>query len=207
MKKFLLSVAITGLTFGVSAQNIKLPAPQKTGGKPLMEVLNERESNRAFANKDLSDQTLSNLLWAAWGFNRENKRTAPSSRDRQEIDVYVLLKKGTYIYDAKANTLIEISKKDLRSFAGTQEFVASAPVNLVYVCNKNKISGKDDQALIEATYANTGFIAQNVYLFCASDGLSCVIRAMIDKAELSTQLKLKKDQMITLSQTVGYPAK
>lgn len=207
MKKFLLSVAITGLTFGVSAQNIKLPAPQKTGGKPLMEVLNERESNRAFANKDLSDQTLSNLLWAAWGFNRENKRTAPSSRDRQEIDVYVLLKKGTYIYDAKANTLIEVSKKDLRSFAGTQEFVASAPVNLVYVCNKNKISGKDDQALIEATYANTGFIAQNVYLFCASDGLSCVIRAMIDKAELSTQLKLKKDQMITLSQTVGYPAK
>lgn len=207
MKKFLLSVAITGLAFGVSAQNIKLPAPQKTGGKPLMEVLNERESNRAFANKDLSDQTLSNLLWAAWGFNRENKRTAPSSRDRQEIDVYVLLKKGTYIYDAKANTLIEVSKKDLRSFAGTQEFVASAPVNLVYVCNKNKISGKDDQALIEATYANTGFIAQNVYLFCASDGLSCVIRAMIDKAELSTQLKLKKDQMITLSQTVGYPAK
>lgn len=207
MKKFLLSVAITGLTFGVSAQNIKLPAPKKTGGKPLMEVLNERESNRAFANKDLSDQTLSNLLWAAWGFNRENKRTAPSSRDRQEIDVYVLLKKGTYIYDAKANILIEVSKKDLRSFAGTQEFVASAPVNLVYVCNKNKISGKDDQALIEATYANTGFIAQNVYLFCASDGLSCVIRAMIDKAELSTQLKLKKDQMITLSQTVGYPAK
>lgn len=207
MKKFLLSVAIAGLTFGASAQNIKLPAPQKTGGKPLMEVLNERQSSRAFANKDLSDQTLSNLLWAAWGYNRENKRTAPSSRDRQEIDVYVLLKKGTYIYDAKANTLIEVSKKDLRSFAGTQEFVASAPVNLVYVCNKNKISGKDDQALIEATYANTGFIAQNVYLFCASDGLSCVIRAMIDKAELSTQLKLKKDQMITLSQTVGYPAK
>ncbi|MGL5563616.1 MAG: nitroreductase family protein [Tannerellaceae bacterium] len=207
MKKFLLSVAIAGLGFGVSAQNIKLPTPQKTGGKPLMEVLNERQSNRAFANKDLSDQTLSNLLWAAWGFNRENKRTAPSSRDRQEIDVYVLLKKGTYIYDAKANTLIEVSKKDLRSFAGTQEFVASAPVNLVYVCNKNKISGKDDQALIEATYANTGFIAQNVYLFCASDGLSCVIRAMIDKAELGTQLKLKKDQMITLSQTVGYPAK
>lgn len=207
MKKFLLSVAIAGLAFGASAQNIKLPAPQKMGGKPLMEVLNERESNRAFANKDLSNQTLSNLLWAAWGFNRENKRTAPSSRDRQEIDVYVLLKKGTYIYDAKANTLIEVSKKDLRSFAGTQEFVASAPVNLVYVCNKNKISGKDDQALIEATYANTGFIAQNVYLFCASDGLSCVIRAMIDKAELSTQLKLKKDQMITLSQTVGYPAK
>lgn len=207
MKKFLLSVAIAGLSFGASAQNIKLPTPQKTGGKPLMEVLNERQSNRAFANKDLSDQTLSNLLWAAWGFNRENKRTAPSSRDRQEIDVYVLLKKGTYIYDAKANTLIEVSKKDLRSFAGTQEFVASAPVNLVYVCNKNKISGKDDQALIEATYANTGFIAQNVYLFCASDGLSCVIRAMIDKAELSTQLKLKKDQLITLSQTVGYPAK
>lgn len=207
MKKFLLSAAIAGLSIGASAQNIKLPTPQKTGGKPLMEVLNERQSNRAFANKDLSDQTLSNLLWAAWGFNRENKRTAPSSRDRQEIDVYVLLKKGTYIYDAKANTLVEVSKKDLRSFAGTQEFVASAPVNLVYVCNKNKISGKDDQALIEATYANTGFIAQNVYLFCASDGLSCVIRAMIDKAELSTQLKLKKDQLITLSQTVGYPAK
>lgn len=172
-----------------------------------MEALDARKSDRAFSDKELSDQTLSDLLWAAWGFNREDKRTAPSSRNRQEIDVYVSLQKGLYLYDAKNNVLKQISKEDIRSTTGViqQLFVKNAPVNLIYVSNKNKITGKIEEDLIAATYANTGFISQNVYLFCASEGLNTVVRAMFDKEKLAKKMNLGKDQIVTLTQTVGYP--
>lgn len=204
MKKIAVAFLLTLSAAGLHAQDIKLPAPQKSGGKPLMTVLNERHSSREFSGKELSSQNLSNLLWSAWGYNRENKRTAPSSRDKQEIDVYVFMKTGTYVYDARNNVLKQIDKKDLRKETGAQPFVQNASVNLVYVADTDKISGKDPQATTEAIYANTGFIAQNVYLYCASAGLNCVVRAMIPKEELAKTLKLKPGQVITLAQSVGY---
>ena len=204
MKKHLVLLLFVAMTSYVGAQNIQLPAPQKEGGKPLMTVLNERKSTREFTDKAVSDQTLSNLLWAAWGYNRENKRTAPSSRDKQEIDVYVFMKKGAYRYDAKKNILIEVAKGDLRKDTGGQPFVEKAGVNLVYVADTEKADGKDAQMTTEAIYANSGFIAQNVYLYCASAGLNCVVRGYVPKEELGKILKLKPGQVITLAQSVGY---
>src|SRR5574344_3021277 len=114
MKQLFSTLLFCLLSFFVQAQDINLPQPVRTGGMPLMEALNNRESARSFIDKPIDLQTLSDLLWAAWGFNREDKRTAPSSRNRQEIDVYVSLQKGLYLYDAKNNVLKQISKEDIR---------------------------------------------------------------------------------------------
>lgn len=205
MKSIITTLLFAGTVSMGYSQNIKLPAPQKTGGKPLMEALNERHSSREFvAGKQMPMQTLSNLLWSAWGFNRANKRTAPSSRDKQEITLYAFLPNGTYKYDAAKNELIEVNKKDLRKMTGEQDFVGNASLNLVYVADLKKITGKDRESMIATVNANTGFIAQNVYLFCASANLNCVVRAMIDRAKLSKELGLRPDEMITLAQSVGY---
>ncbi|MEG1615820.1 MAG: SagB/ThcOx family dehydrogenase [Bacteroidales bacterium] len=205
MKTFFITSLFSFFMLALSAQNIQLPKPQKSGGKPLMEALNERQSSRNFMqDKSLSMQTLSNLLWAGWGYNRENKRTAPSSRDRQEITIYVFLANGTYRYEARKNQLELVVKKDLRKLTGDQDFVALAPLNLVYVADMKKVSGKNKEDALAAVYANTGFIAQNVYLFCASDNLNCVVRAMINRNALSKELNLSADDQITLAQTIGY---
>lgn len=129
---------------GISAQDIVLPPPVKQGGKPLMQALNERQTTRTFAGENLSLQQLSDLLWAAWGINRpeEKKRTAPSARNIQEIDVYVTLQSGLYLYDAENNKLKQIHNRDIRSLTGTQDFVGKAPVNLVYVADMGKTGKK-----------------------------------------------------------------
>ncbi|MDR0534228.1 MAG: SagB/ThcOx family dehydrogenase [Verrucomicrobiales bacterium] len=194
-----LILALTVIPSLASAQDLRLPAPQKTGGKPLMQALAERKSTRQYANRDLDQQTLANLLWAAYGFNREDKRTVPSSQNRQEIDLYVFLKSGVYLYDAKANTLIAKASGDHRKTAGTQEYVATAPLNLVYVANLDKASNRD------AACIDCGFIGQNVYLFCASENLVTVLRAGLDKKALSELLKLNANQEALYNQCVGYP--
>ncbi len=206
MKKLLVCLLAIGFSFSLLAQDIELPAPKKTGGKPLMECLNERKSTKGFdSSKQLTNQQISNLLWAAWGYNRDDKRTAPSSRNKQEIDIYVALKSGMYLWDAKSNVLKLIVAKDLRKETGKQPFVEDAAVNLVYVCNITRCDTKGDtQKLTEATYANAGFIAQNVYLFCASEGLGTVIRGYVPKDELAKTMKLTNDQLIVLAQSVGY---
>lgn len=185
-------------------ETIALPHPITSGGKPLMDALRERNSARNFIDKPMDYQTLSNLLWAAWGYNRETKRTAPSSHNRQEIELYVFMQNGTYLYDALNNKLLCINEQDWRSFTGTQDFVASASVNIVMVADVAKITGKTPQGVIEAIYANTGFISQNIYLFCASEDLCNVTRAMVDKEALAKQLNLEETQVITLVHTVGY---
>jgi nitroreductase len=187
---------------------ITLLAPQTDGGMPLMQALKARQSSREFDTKGLPLQVLSNLLWAAWGINRpDGKRTAPSAMNMQEIDIYVALAEGLYLYDAKANMLRPVLAKDIRAMTGGQPFVKDAPVNLVYVADYSKM-GKGtakDKAFFSA--ANTGFIGQNVYLFCASEGLATVVRAYIDKPALAKAMKLRPDQKIVLAQTVGYPKK
>jgi len=208
MKKITLTLMLVALSLASVAQDIKLPEPKRTGGKPLMDCLNERKSIRDFdENKRIDNQTLSNLLWAAWGYNRDDKRTAPSSRNKQEIDLYVAIPSGVYLWDAKANVLKLIVAKDLRKETGMQPYVEKASANIIFVCNKTRADAKNEQLLTEATYANAGFIAQNVYLFCASEGLAAVIRGYVPKENLSKLLNLAPDQLILLGQSVGYPAK
>jgi SagB-type dehydrogenase family enzyme len=192
-------VMLTALSLSVSAQDLELPAPQKTGGKPLMVALAERKSTRQFAARDLDQQTLANLLWAANGFNRADRRTAPSAKNQQEIDLYVFLKTGVYFYDAKPNTLKLIASGDHRKTAGTQEFVATAPVSLVFVANLDKLPGGRDMVS-----ADCGFISQNVYLYCASANLATVVRAGVDKKALAELLKLKSTQEAMFNQPIGY---
>jgi nitroreductase len=193
----------------LKAQDIPLPAPSRKGGKPLMEALNERESSRLFSEKELTPRQLSDLLWAAWGINREadGKRTAPSSHNYQEMDVYVTMKSGLYLYDAQNNLLKQVHNRDIRALTGTQDFPATAPVNLVYVSDMTKRGIKEGQEIKDSdlfsSWANTGFMAQNVYLYCASEGLSCVIRAMVPRDKLGPEMGLKPQQVIILAQTVG----
>ena len=207
-KLFLLVFAIC-LYITSPAQEIKsiqLPAPQKDIGKPLMQVLNLRQSSRSFTTTKLPMQEISNILWAAFGINRtdEGKRTAPSARNWQDIDIYVFLLEGVYIYQAKDNKLEQISDADLRGMAGVQDFVKTAPLNLVYVSDQSKMgkASKEDKMMYSG--ANAGFIAQNVYLYCASQDLGVVVRAMVDKKALAEKLNLKPEQVIVLAQTIGY---
>ena len=186
--------------------NIVLPAPQREGGLPLMEALMKRRSSRKFSDREIDLQTLSDLLWATFGFGGGGKRrTAPSSHNRQETDLYVALSSGTYVYDPVENVLKLVLAEDIRALTGMQDFVPVAPLNLVYVADTSKITGKDERGTIETAYVDTGFISQNAYLFCASAGLSTVTRAMIDKQALAAKLSLRSEQVITLAQTVGYP--
>jgi len=186
---------------------VALPAPQTDGGKPLMQALRLRASARAFAPDPLPEQTLSNLLWAAWGINRpqEGKRTAPSARNWQEIDVLVVNATGTYAYDAAGHALKPLAAGDLRALAGTQDFVKDAPVNLVYVADTSRMQGGSDAQPM--AYADAAFIAQNVYLFCASEGLATVVRASVDRPALAKALKLRESQLVVFAQTVGFPKK
>ena len=186
---------------------IVLPSARRTGGKPFMEAIAARRSSRDFdTSRDLEPQTLSDLLWAAWGINRTKGRTAPSSHNRQEIELYVFLKSGVYRYDAVEHSLHLHIAADLRAATGTQPFVGQAPVEIALISDTTRITGKTPQGVIESTYADTGFICENIYLFCASEGLATVARALVPKEELAKRLGLAEGQIITLVQTVGYPA-
>jgi nitroreductase len=188
---------------------ISLPAPVMDGGKPLMGALKARSSAREYSADPLPPQTLANLLWAAWGINRaDGRRTAPSASNKQEIDIYVTLPGGAYVWDAKANVLNPVAPGDHRGETGVQPFPATAALNLVYVADMTKVSrpATDPQQLMNIG-ADAGLIAENVYLFCASEGLATVVRAMIPKEALAKALNLRDTQIIVLAQTVGFPKK
>jgi SagB-type dehydrogenase family enzyme len=194
-----------------SAQELKpiqLPPARTDGGKPLMDVLKSRQSARVFAGDPLPLQTLSNLLWAAFGMSRgDGRRTAPSARNWQEIDIYVVLADGVYVYDAKAHALKPVASGDHRAQTGTQAYVATAPVNLVYVADLAKTGNAPAEEREIFTPADAGFIAENAYLFCTSEGLAVVVRGLIDRAALGKVLNLRADQKIILAQTIGLPKK
>jgi nitroreductase len=186
---------------------VSLPAPQTDGGKPLMQALKLRATARAFAPDPLPPQTLANLLWAAWGINRpqEGKRTAPSTRNWQEIDVVVLTAAGASVYDAAGNSLRPLVGGDLRALAGTQDFVKDAPVTLVLVADTSRMQGGPD--VQSFAYADAAFVSQNVYLFCASEGLATGVRASVDRPALARALKLRDTQLVVFAQSVGFPKK
>ena len=212
IKTTILSIGMTTLALASGATaaeyaDIPLPSPRTDGGKPLMQALKERQSARTFSPKALPDQVLADLLWAAFGINRPDtgKRTAPSAMNWQEVEVYVVMENGAYLYDAKANTLKAVAAGDLRKLAGLQDYVSTAPLNLVYVADTTKMTGvpSPDQGMLSG--ADVGFISQNVYLFCASEGLATVVRGMVDRDALAKALNLPEQKKIILAQTVGYP--
>ncbi|MFC1650504.1 SagB/ThcOx family dehydrogenase [Candidatus Latescibacterota bacterium] len=199
-------LAVTSLAGAQELKTINLPEPEKTGGLPFMETLMNRSSTREYSTEKLPAHELSNILWAAWGFNRPEKklRTAPSASNRQELTVYAILEEGVFRYDAEANTLVQTVSGDIRESSGQQDFVYTAPLNLVFVADLTKMGGNNLENKIRMALADTGYISQNVYLYCASRGLGTVVRGLFDREVLSKAMKLGPDQYITLTQTVGY---
>jgi SagB-type dehydrogenase family enzyme len=205
MKKYyILFIALFAYNF-LFSQTIELPAPQKTGGMPLMEALAKRATVRAFDTASISTQQLSNLLWASFGVNRsDSKRTAPSANNKQEIDIYVLLKNGAYLYDAVKNVLIQITPEDLRSQAADKRF-ADAPVQLIFIADLIKRGNGSEEEKMRTANIDCGYISQNTYLFCTSEGLVTGARGTVNRDPLITKLMLRTDQRILLAHSVGFP--
>lgn len=192
---------------GNATPKISLPAPDKSGGMPLMEAIARRRSMREFSRKELPLPLLANLLWAANGINREDGgRTAPSAMNAQEIDIYVALASGAYLYDAKANELQLVAGNDVRRVTGYQDFVDEAPLDLVYVADHGRMKLVPVSSRESFASAAAGAVAQNVYLFAAGNGLATVIRAWIDREAIANALGLPHDHQVLLSQTVGFHA-
>jgi nitroreductase len=215
-REFLKASAATGailsmtpnISLAQEPKPIQLSKPQIGSGNSLMQLLWKRMSSREFSPEPLPVEVLSNMLWAAFGINRsDGKRTAPTASNRQEIDIYVATANGLYLYDAKTNLLNPILAEDIRAMTGRQPYVKDAPVNLIYVADYSKMGtvANEDKAFLSAT--ETGFISENVYLYCASEGLATVVRANIDRPALASLMKLRPDQKIILAQSVGYPQK
>ena len=210
MKKIvglLIVVCMTGvIAFAEELKSIELSAPQMDRGKLLMQALKERRSNRDFSDKELPLDVISNLLWASSGVNRPDsgKLTAPTAKNWQEIDVYVAMQKGLYLYNHKKHILEPVAPKDIREFTGLQGFTARAPLDLIYVADYSRTDGDEKDREYYST-VDTGFVSQNVYLFCASEGLATVILGSVDRPALAKIMNLRRDQKIILTQPVGYP--
>ncbi|MFH1942230.1 MAG: nitroreductase family protein [bacterium] len=199
-------------------QPITLPKPEKDGGKSVLAALQERRTIRNIASKKLPQQVLSNLLWAAFGVNRKRAafdkpgRTAPSASNSQEIDLYVALPEGVYIYEAVPHRLTPVASGDFRARAGRRG-AATAPVNIFYVVDRTRYDlgeGQPDRSIGEPEvqksyyYTDTGLIAQNVYLFAASQGLAAWFHNC-DRENTFKEFKLRPEQSVLFAQSVGYP--
>ena len=188
------------------AKTVALPPPRSTGGKPLIEALMLRRSTREYSDRPLPQQVMSDLLWAAFGVNRPSgDRTAPYWRHIMVIDVYASMADGVWLYDPKRHALVPHSRGDIRVQTGQQDFVGTAPLNLIYVAHGERMQdvAPEDRRLYASV--DVGFIGQNVYLFCASEGLATVFRGAVDGPKLGQALKLPDQQFVTFAQTVGYP--
>ncbi|MFT4073698.1 MAG: SagB/ThcOx family dehydrogenase [Dysgonamonadaceae bacterium] len=200
MKKLsLFTLSLFSFIVCISAQDISLPTPAKSGGMPLLDALQQRQTVREYSGQALDKQQLSNLLWAAYGLNRADKRVVPSSQNRQEIDLYVALSTGVYFYDAKTNALLLRQKEVPKAAIGQPGVTDKAALTLIYVANVDKASNK------EACYIDTGFLVQNVYLYCAANNLGSVARGSFKSEPLRNELKLNENQIVTLVQAVGMP--
>jgi hypothetical protein len=184
---------------------LALPPPRGEGGLPLTAALKLRHSTREYSDRALPPQVLSDLLWAAFGINRPSgDRTAPYWRHIMVIDVYVALADGVWLYEPKAHTLLPYLKADIRAQTGLQDFVAAAPVNLVYVAHGERMTDVADAERRLYASVDAAFVGQNVYLYCASEGLGTVFRGAVDYPQLSKALRLPDEQFVTFAQTVGY---
>lgn len=199
MAKFhLLLLGIISLMASFSINAEVLPEPQTTGGKPLMQVMNERKSSRDYQeNQTVTKQDLSNMLWAAWGITHDGKRTIATAMNRQELVLYVVTPTEVSRYNPEANTLTVVNTGDFRKYSTMQDFAAIAPINIVLVVDTSKQSKPEFQGY------TAGAASQNIYLYCAQAGLKSVVRAGFDAENLPQVLKLSSNERIMFVQTVG----
>jgi nitroreductase len=186
-----------------------LPAPRMDGGRPLMEALRDRKSTREFSAEKVNREQLANLLWAGFGVNRPEtgQRTAPCTMNLRSIDIYVATTDGAYRYDAEAHRLVVVGRKDVRALTGGQDYVKTAPIALVYVADHARLAKVEPAERGFYAAVDAGLIGQNVYLYCASEALGCVIHMPGDREALQQALGLRPDQQIVLAHSVGHPAK
>jgi SagB-type dehydrogenase family enzyme len=186
-------------------QPIPLPKPQTDRGRPLMQVLKERKTTREFSTNSLPLQVLADLLWAGFGTNRvDGHRTAPSAMNSQEIEIYIALPEGSYVYEAHEHRLRPVAPGDVRAKTGGQDFVKAAPLALIFVADLSRLAKAKPEDRERYAAIDTGYISQNIYLFCASAGLATVVHEL-GRQELPDLLKLKPEQKIILAQSVGFP--
>ncbi len=186
---------------------LALPPPRTSGGMPLMDALKTRRSTREYSDRALSPQALSDLLWAANGVSRASDlRTAPYWRHIMVMDIYAAMAAGVWLYDPIEHTLLPHSKDDIRAATGEQDFVGVAALDLIYVAHGERMTDVGPEERRLAACVNAGFIGQNVYLFCASEGLGSVFRGALDPVAVGKWLELPEGQFVTFAQTVGYPA-
>ena len=190
----------------VAQQPITLPEPQKSGGMPLLTAFQQRHSVRSYRAQAISRETLSSLLWAAFGINRpaSGDRTAPYWRHVMVIDLYLAMADGVWLYEPKKHALLPVVPADIRRETGMQDFVAGAPLELLYVAHGERMDVPAEERRLYAS-VDAAFIGQNVYLFCASEGLGSVFRGSFDQGKLAKLLQLGDQQFVTFVQTVGYP--
>ena len=208
MKKLTIITLIITLSVSCMAQDIKLPQPNTKGGMPLYEALSNRQTNREFSDKELTDQQLADLLWCANGENREDgKRTAPSARNAQEIDIYVFNKKGVYLYIPEKNMLKMVIPEDMREGMSGRgsKMIMSAPVKLLFFANYDKMKGFDEAGREFYGATDAGFVSQNVYLYCAANKLNTVVMGAIDRPKIIEILQVEGKPV--LAQPIGYPVK
>ena len=202
MKKIWILIMSSLFTLSAYAQEIKLIAPETKGGMPLMDALSNRKTNRDFTQDELTPQQLSNLLWAAAGVNRpDGRRTSPTARNAQQIEIYLLNKQGAYLYVPKDHSLKLIASGDHRKKGASQERFQECPLMLIFVANYDKMEGFSEEARELYAGTDTGNISQNVYLYCASEGLATCALGSIHREELKTLLQFNGKAM--LGQSVG----
>jgi hypothetical protein len=190
-----------------SAQTIKLPPPNRDGGSPLMQALAKRQSVRAYSERALSEETISELLWAAFGINRPESgdRTAPSWRHSIETDIYVCTPDAVYLYEPKAHELRRALEVDIRGRVSSMVFAASAPIVLIYAADLGRMQKASRNEQVLNAHVDAAIIGQNVYLYCASAGLGTVILGSVDRPGLPRRMGLRDDQIVTFAQPIGYP--
>ena len=197
LKTLLISAIVMMSSCNISAKDIQLPEPNRTGGMPLMDAINNRHSSREFSDFTLTEQQLSDMLWTACGYNRPDKRTVATALNRQEMSAYVVTDKAVYKYEPKDNKLIHINSGDLRDAFAAQDFAKNAPLNIALVADMEK-QVKDIFAAM-----TVGAMSNNIYLWCASEGLNTVTRASFDQEGMKKALKLSETEEVLLVQTVG----
>ena len=197
MHRFICGVLMMTMILGTATASEltaqKLPQPVITGGKPLMEVIASRKTERTYSEKTIDEQTLSEILWSAWGISHDDKRTIPTSRNKQDLKVYALKSDGVWLYNAQKNILELVSNKDIRKLFATQDFVDTAPLTLLYTGSDSKNSPM-----------HAGSAYQNVGLYCASKGLNNVVRGYFDYEQVQKELNLPEDEKVIISQTIGW---
>jgi SagB-type dehydrogenase family enzyme len=211
MTRAIIVFFIAACAFNLHAQQlttIRLVTPDKTRGATVMQALNDRQSIREYSPERIRPQDLSDLLWAAYGINRpDGRRTAPSTRNLQSVEMYVIFPEGAYHYNAAQHALDPVAAGDFRAaVASNQDFARTAPLSIVLVADMNKFGNRSENSLLMAAI-DVGVISQNISLACAGLGLATVPRGIMDHEALRTALRLTDMHLILLNNPVGYPVR